>query len=97
MLEGRLHRWDLADATEEEKAHMLQMEAVKLTGAQDPVSNASHESHRDQIADFVQAIIEDREPLVSGQEARQSVEIVQAIYQSARQGRVVTLPLQEVE
>ena len=97
LLEGRLHRWDLADATEEEKAHMLQMEAVKLTGAQDPVSNASHESHRDQIADFVQAIIEDREPLVSGQEARQSVEIVQAIYQSARQGRVVTLPLQEVE
>ncbi len=49
--------------------------------------------HRLQIADFVQAIIDDREPAVTGAEARKALEIILAIYQSSRSGLPVKLPL----
>jgi len=49
--------------------------------------------HRLQIQDFLQAIIEDREPLVSGQEGRKHVELFTAIYRSQRDRGPVTFPL----
>lgn len=42
-----------------------------------------------QIADFVDAIQEDRDPLVDGREARKSIEVVLAAYASARLDREV--------
>lgn len=50
------------------------------------------ESHRRQIEDVANAIREDRQPSVPGKEGRKSLEIVLAIYQSARTGNPVTLP-----
>lgn len=47
--------------------------------------------HRLQILDVVQSILEGREPLVSGHEGRKSVEIIRAIYESARTGAPVRL------
>ena len=52
-----------------------------------------HHSHRRQIADMMQAIWEDREPLSNGPEGRKPLEIVLAIYQSARTHKPVKLPL----
>jgi len=52
-----------------------------------------HHSHRRQIADFIQAVQEDRPPLVTGQEGRRPLEIVLAIYESARTGQPVRFPL----
>jgi UDP-N-acetyl-2-amino-2-deoxyglucuronate dehydrogenase len=52
-----------------------------------------HHSHRRQIADMMQAIWEDREPLGNGPEGRKPLEIVLAIYQSARTRKPVKLPL----
>jgi UDP-N-acetyl-2-amino-2-deoxyglucuronate dehydrogenase len=49
--------------------------------------------HTQQIRDFVLAITEDREPAVTAKEGRKSIEIVKAIYESARIGRPVSLPL----
>jgi len=49
--------------------------------------------HRTQIADFLQAIADDREPLITGEEARKPLEIILAVYESARTGREVALPL----
>jgi len=64
-------------------------------GGSDP-RGISHEGHRDQLTDFLQAIDTGRPPLVDGREGRKSVEIIRAIYQSARQGGApVTLPLQD--
>ena len=42
---------------------------------------------------FVEAITEDKEPAVPGEEGRKVIEIVQAAYISAREGRDVKLPL----
>ncbi len=49
--------------------------------------------HLLQIDDFLNAIIEDRPPAVTGAEARKSLEIILAIYESSRTGLPVTLPM----
>ena len=68
--------------------------AFKTGGASDPRA-ISHAGHRDQLADFLQAIDEDREPVVDGWEGRKSVEIIRAIYQSAKTGMAVKLPFED--
>jgi predicted dehydrogenase len=49
--------------------------------------------HRLQIRDFLRAILDDRPPMVSGEEGRKTVEIVAAIYLSQRERRPVRFPL----
>jgi predicted dehydrogenase len=63
-------------------------------GASDP-RGITHQGHRDQLTDFLQAIDAGREPLVDGREGRKSVEIIRAIYRSAREGSPVRLPLDD--
>ena len=48
--------------------------------------------HAAQIADLLAAIDEGREPLVTAADARTTLELVCAVYQSAREGRPVILP-----
>ena len=49
--------------------------------------------HAAQIADLLAAIDEGRPPAVTGQNGRDALEIICAVYQSAREGRTVTLPV----
>jgi len=49
--------------------------------------------HQAQVDDLCQAILEDREPMVVGESARKAVELILAIYESARTGREVRLGL----
>jgi UDP-N-acetyl-2-amino-2-deoxyglucuronate dehydrogenase len=68
--------------------------AAVSSGASDP-RGINHAGHRDQLADFLQAIDEGRPPLVDGREGRKSVEIIRAIYESAKTGRAVQLPYED--
>src|SRR5262245_40337081 len=52
---------------------------------------SSTQGHRAIIEDFIRVIGSDRLPLCDGWEARRSVELVNAMYQSARTGAVVKL------
>jgi UDP-N-acetyl-2-amino-2-deoxyglucuronate dehydrogenase len=47
--------------------------------------------HAMQVADFIGAVREGREPAVTGREAVKSLEIIQAIYESSRTGATVAL------
>src|SRR5215469_5216979 len=49
-------------------------------------------SHAAQIADFMEAIEHDREPSVTARDGRAALEVVLAVYESARERRTVTLP-----
>jgi UDP-N-acetyl-2-amino-2-deoxyglucuronate dehydrogenase len=69
-------------APQEERAH----------GVADPKA-ISAEGHITLISDFVDAIQNDREPMVTPESARKPVELILAIYESATTGREVTLPL----
>lgn len=52
--------------------------------------------HELQIQDFLQAVIQDRAPVVDGHEGRKHVEIFAAIYRSQRDRRPVKFPLDAV-
>ena len=54
-------------------------------GSADPAA-ISNEGHRRQIEDMMQAVMEDRAPMIDGREGRRSLEVVSALYESARQG-----------
>jgi len=58
--------------------------------AQDPAALSAN-THAQQLADMVRAIREDGTPLVDGHAARHPVEIILAIYESARTHREVVL------
>jgi predicted dehydrogenase len=49
-------------------------------------------SHAAQISDLLDAIDEGRAPLVTGEDGRAAVELVCAVYESARDARTVRLP-----
>ena len=49
------------------------------------------EGHQLQIQDLCHAIFEDRDPMVTGEEARKAVEVILAVYESARTGKPVKL------
>ena len=55
-------------------------------GASDP-NAIGHHGHRLQFEDFIAAVQEGRKPLVDGVEARKSVSIIRAIYESAAIGK----------
>jgi predicted dehydrogenase len=75
--------WKVEGMLEEER-EMLTREAVE------PPTVYGF-SHREQIAEMIEAIRERRPPSTHGREATRSLALVQAIYQSVREGREVTL------
>jgi UDP-N-acetyl-2-amino-2-deoxyglucuronate dehydrogenase len=64
------------------------------TGASDPGA-IGHRYHVPVIQDFVNAILEDRDPMVTGRDGLETLELVMAVYKSAQEGKEVTLPLPE--
>jgi predicted dehydrogenase len=60
------------------------------TGASDPMAIDSM-AHKLQIQDMIDAIEEDREPLVTGEEGRKALALILAIYESAKTGKPVKL------
>jgi len=52
-------------------------------------------NHASLIKDFAQAILEDKEPYVNGTEGRRSLELIRAIYKSAKTRSFIDFPLKE--
>ncbi|NHN30344.1 Gfo/Idh/MocA family protein [Paenibacillus agricola] len=50
------------------------------------------EAHKQQYIDFIEAIEQDRQPLVNGAEGRKSLQLVKSIYQSSLERRTVEVP-----
>lgn len=55
--------------------------------------DATRYYHQLQIRDFLHAILENRDPMMTGEEGRKTVELFTAIYRSQRDNRVVKFPL----
>ncbi len=85
-------RWELTPETPEDAA--IRQRFAQKVGASGGSSNPaaiSHEGHKRQLADFVQAIEQGRPPCVDGREGRLAVEAILAIYRAAETGRTVEL------
>ncbi len=94
MEESSLLKWELAEETPEDLRikNAINGEHSSTGGAADPKA-ISYAGHQYQIEDLINAIRTGKQPLVDGREGRKSVEIVTAIYESARTGQLVKLPL----
>lgn len=78
--------WNFADATEED---------IKNRGLEELTSNVYGNGHTSLFADMIQAIQEDRKPYVDANAGRRALELVLAIYQSQKEGKVVKFPLED--
>ncbi len=85
-------RWDFQPPTpdDDEVKRRFAAKVGASGGAADPKA-ISHEGHRRQLADFVAAIRENRAPAVDGREGRKAVQLICAIYESNRTGKVVEI------
>jgi UDP-N-acetyl-2-amino-2-deoxyglucuronate dehydrogenase len=90
MEEETLKSWDFAESApgDEEIRKKYGGGAETGGGAADPAA-ISFQGHRRQFEEFIGALDEGRPPLVDGAEAKKAVEIIQAIYTSAKKGRPV--------
>ena len=91
LLEGdEIARWDVPGTTGGNRGR-----TVAGSGSSDPFSasmKSEMANHRRQFEDFIAAIREDRPPLVDGEEGLKALEIVLAVYRSAREKKPVELP-----
>jgi UDP-N-acetyl-2-amino-2-deoxyglucuronate dehydrogenase len=90
--EETLKTWEFADSAPEDDEIRKKFRAGAQTGggAADPAA-ISFEGHRRQFEEFISSLDESRPPLVDGPEAKKAVEIIQAIYTSAKKSRPVQL------
>ncbi|MGJ8735237.1 Gfo/Idh/MocA family protein [Zobellia laminariae] len=82
---GKITSWNIKD----EQAPKLNTESLG-SGAADPTA-IGHQNHKIVLQDMVDAIRENRKPMVSGAEARKSVALINAIYESSRNKKQVQL------
>ena len=87
---SELIKWEV-EGEEESEAVAEQEDAT--AAARDPMQ-IDPTGHQNQFRDFVEAILDDREPAIPGREGRRPLEVILAIYESGNSGREVTLPLQ---
>lgn len=86
ILEGdSIATWSI----EGEENPMLETEQL-TDGSANPAA-ISFEGHRRQIEEMVAAIAANRPPLIDGREGRKSLELVEALYRSANEERIVTI------
>jgi predicted dehydrogenase len=83
---NQIHEW-LFDGGE-------QAEHLKAEFSEDP-PNVYGFGHTPLYADMLKAIRENRRPYIDGEAGRRALELVLAIYKSAKEGRSVRLPLEE--
>ena len=88
--------WDFQEKvpSDNEVYAAIAKQAGSRAGASDP-RGITHAGHRDQLIDFLHAIDRGSDPAVDGREGRKSVEIIRAIYRSARTAAQVSLPLDD--
>lgn len=93
---GKVKVWEFKDEKGEAGAYGTKVQFAAdeqgATGSTDPAAIPSA-GHQAQLADLIAAIDGDGTPAVAGEDARRPLEIILAIYESARTGREVTLPL----
>jgi UDP-N-acetyl-2-amino-2-deoxyglucuronate dehydrogenase len=89
LTEAQITRWHCGTETEPPATPSVDAGGG---GVSDPTAIGAG-GHMLLIQDFVNAIREDREPMIPGREARRAVELILAVYQSQCEGRPVTLPL----
>ncbi|HLT94632.1 MAG TPA: Gfo/Idh/MocA family oxidoreductase [Membranihabitans sp.] len=87
MEAGKIISWNIKDEeSKNENAHS----SGKDSGASDPMA-IDYAHHKYQIEDFIEAIRENREPVVTGEEGLKALALIRAIYESSSSGKSIDL------
>ncbi|ERM82723.1 hypothetical protein P872_04185 [Rhodonellum psychrophilum GCM71 = DSM 17998] len=79
---GKIIQWNVKG----EESAIVEPLAQSKSGASDPMA-IGHALHLVQFEDMIQAIQEERAPIVTGESARKSLALIQAIYDSSKVGK----------
>jgi predicted dehydrogenase len=88
---SKITRWASADAFDARAKDVDQTRQAIDEGTTGDNKAVTAQGHAFLVADLVQAIKENRDPYITGRSARQAVDLILAIYQSARQRRDVAV------
>ena len=85
-------KWEFAQVQPQDAELRAEMQGRTKTGggAADPAA-IGHHAHTQLFQDFLEAIAQDRAPRIDGSEGMRSVELILAIYESAKTGKRVLL------
>ena len=83
---GNITAWKVMDCEEADY-----VDPVKVSYGATNSPAISHVNHQAQIEDFIAAIRENRDPLVTGEEGTKALAIVLGIYESSRRGQPVEI------
>jgi len=85
-------KWEFAEQSQADAELRQEMLGRTKTGggAGDPAA-IGHHAHAALFRDFLEAIAQDRPPIIDGREGMRSVELILAIYESAKSGAKVVL------
>lgn len=92
--EANLIKWQFEKATSGDEMVIQHMQEGNVShgGVSNP-ADISFAGHQRQLEDMIRSIETGKKPFIDAVEGRKSVEIVLAIYQSARTGQKVVLPI----
>jgi predicted dehydrogenase len=91
LVENSFKVWQFADETEADREILVKFGDIEGGGGtSDPAAIPFH-LHAKNIAAFIQSVEQGKTFAISGREARKSVEIILAIYRSAREQRMIRL------
>jgi len=84
--------WQFADEQPKDEQIRRRFGKVQSKGGVSDPAAIGHECHRRNFESFIKAVEQGRDFEISAEEARKSVELILAIYEAARQQKVVKLP-----
>jgi predicted dehydrogenase len=91
LVDDTITKWAEAEG-EDERAEQkpVDYEGKKSGAASDPTA-IGHAGHVFLVNDLIDAILEDRDPFITGESARKGVELILGVYESSRTGKRVAL------
>ena len=92
--EESIIKWQFAKMNKRDEQLIAEMQDRTKTGggAADPAA-IGHQAHAELFREFLKAVKAGKNPNLDGSEGRRSVELILAIYKSAKTGKAVKLPL----
>ena len=89
--EDSITEWSFRDSTEEDAEILRRFASASSAGGSNDPKAISYTGHLREYEDFADAIMTGRRPFITGEDAAESVRLIECIYQSARSGSSVAL------
>ncbi|QEN06745.1 Gfo/Idh/MocA family oxidoreductase [Oceanispirochaeta crateris] len=91
MEEEEIKAWDFLEKRDEDKAILAECSGSSSSGGAADPGAINYIGHKKQIENFIESVETNKAPFITGEDARKSLAIIMAIYQSSSTGKAVEL------